>query len=92
MPSAAKVGDTTTHGGTIVGPGATTVLLENMPAAVMGDNHVCVLPPNTHPLTSSIFPAGSGTVLIENKPALRTTDSCICGAMSIVGAPTVMIG
>ena len=27
MPSAARVGDTTTHGGTIVGPGVATVLI-----------------------------------------------------------------
>jgi uncharacterized Zn-binding protein involved in type VI secretion len=92
MPPAARVGETTNHGGTVVGPGATTVLLASMPAAVATDNHVCALPPNTHPLTSSIFPKGSTTVFIEGKPALRTTDTCICGAMVIVGAPTVLIG
>lgn len=92
MPPAARVGETTTHGGTVVGPGASSVLLENMPAAVATDNHVCALPPDTHPLTASIFPTGSSTVLIENKPALRTTDTCICGAMVAVGATTVLIG
>ena len=44
MPAAAKVGDTTTHGGTIVGPGAATVLIANMPAAVVGDTHICSIP------------------------------------------------
>ncbi len=92
MPAGARVGDTTNHGGTIIGPGATTVLVENMPAAVAGDNHICALPPDSHPLTSSAFPMGSSSVLFENKPALRTTDSCICGAMSVVGAATVIIG
>lgn len=92
MPSAAKVGDVTTHGGTIIGPGEPTVLIEGMPAAVATDNHVCVIPPPNHLPTVSPFPMGSATVMIGGKPALRTTDTCICGAMAAVGAPTVMIG
>jgi len=92
MPPAAKVTDVTTHGGTIIGPGVPTVLIEGMPAAVATDTHICALPPNSHPLTSSIFPVGSTTVLIGGLPALRTSDTCICGAGSAVGAPTVLIG
>ena len=92
MPPAARVGDTTTHGGTIVGPGVATVLIGSMPASVATDTHVCSLPPNAHPLTVSVFPSGSGTVLIGGLPALRTSDTCICGAGAAVGAPTVMIG
>lgn len=92
MAAAAKVGDTTNHGGTIVGPGAATVLIAGMPAAVVGDTHVCSLPPNAHQPTASPFPSGSGTVFIGGMPALRVTDSCICGAMSAVGEPTVSIG
>ncbi len=92
MPAAARVGDTSTHGGTIAGPGCPTVLVGGMPAAVAGDLHVCALPPNGHQPTSSPFPSGSATVLIGGKPALRTTDACGCGAMAAVGAPTVMFG
>lgn len=92
MPAAVRVGDTTNHGGTVVGPGVATVLIGGMPAAVAGDTHVCSLPPNAHQPTASPFPAGSATVLIGGMPALRTTDSCICGAMAAVGEPTVMIG
>jgi uncharacterized Zn-binding protein involved in type VI secretion len=92
MPAAARVGDTSTHGGTIVGPGMATVLIGGMPAAVAGDMHVCSLPPNAHQPTASPFPAGSTTVLIGGMPAVRTTDTCICGAMAAVGEPTVMIG
>lgn len=91
MPAAARVGDITNHGGTIVGPGAATVLIGGMPAAVAGDMHVCVLPPVGHQPTASPFPMGSTGVLIAGRPALRTTDACICGAMAAVGAPTVMI-
>ena len=92
MPSAVKVGDTTTHGGTVVGPGEPTVLIAGMPAAVATDNHVCSLPPNAHQPTASPFPSGSTTVMIGGKPALRQTDTCICGAMAAVGEPTVQIG
>ena len=92
MPAAARVGDVSNHGGTVVGPGVSTVLIGGMPAAVAGDMHVCALPPNGHQPTSSPFPGGSSTVLIAGRPALRTIDSCICGAMSAVGDPTVVIG
>ena len=91
MPAAARVGDTTNHGGVITGPGVSTVLIKGMPAAVVGDLHACSLPPNAHQPTVSPFPSGSTKVLIGGRPALRVTDSCICGAMAAVGEPTVMI-
>lgn len=72
-------------GGPITGPGAPTVLICNMPAAVMGDMCVCVGPPDTIIL-------GSMTVLIMNKPAARMGDSCAHGGTIVVGAPTVLIG
>jgi len=92
MPAAARVGDTTAHGGTVVGPGVATVLIGGMPAAVLGDLHACVIPsPPPHP-PSTPFVAGSATVLIQGRPALRTGDSCACGASVVVGSPTVVIG
>ena len=91
MPAAARVTDTTNHGGTITGPGVATVLIGSMPAAVAGDMHVCVMPPNTHQPTTSPFTAGSTTVLIGGKPAIRVGDVCACGASAAVGCPTVMI-
>lgn len=92
MPPAARVTDVTTHGGTIIGPGVPTVLIEGLPAAVATDNHVCALPPSGHQPTASIFPIGSTTVLIGGLPALRTSDTCLCGAGAAVGAVTVLIG
>lgn len=92
MPAAARLTDTTTHGGTIIGPGEATVLIGGMPAAVIGDNHACSLPPNTHQPTVSPFIAGSVTVLIGGKSALRVGDACVCGASAAVGEPTVIIG
>lgn len=73
-------------GGPILGPGAPTVLISYMPAALMGDNCTCVGPPATIIL-------GSATVLICNKPAARVGDSTAHGGtISPPGCPTVLIG
>ncbi len=92
MPPAARVTDLSTHGGTVVGPGAPMVLIAGLPAAVATDQHVCPIPPLVHQPTVSPFPIGSVTVLIGGKPALRVGDVCGCGAAPAIGAPTVIIG
>lgn len=92
MPAAVRVTDTTNHGGTVIGPGVARVLIGGMPAAVLGDNHVCSLPPNSHQPTASPFIQGSATVMIGGKPAVRVGDTCVCGAAAVVGEPTVIIG
>lgn len=92
MAFAARIGDTTNHGGTVLGPGNATVLIGGKPAAVLGDMHICSLPPNGHQPTASPFIVGSSSVLIGNMPAVRTSDSCVCGAIPVVGEPTVLIG
>jgi uncharacterized Zn-binding protein involved in type VI secretion len=92
MPNALRITDITNHGGTVVGPGNPTVLIGGMPAAVQTDMHICAIPANTPHLQVSMFPAGSATVLIGGKMALRTTDACLCGAMGVIGCPTVLIG
>lgn len=92
MPAAVRLSDTTNHGGTVLGPGVATVLIGGLPAAVMGDNHICTLPPNVHQPTVSPFIQGSATVLIGGMPAVRVGDTCVCGAAAVVGEPTVIIG
>lgn len=72
-------------GGPITGPGAPTVLIGGMPAAVLGDMCVCVGPPDT-------IAMGSGTVLIGSKPAARLGDTTAHGGAIALGCPTVMIG
>lgn len=91
MPPAARVGDLSNHGGTITGPGVATVVIAGQPAAVVGDLHVCPLPPPGHLPTVSPFPAGSSTVIVGGRPVLRVGDVCLCGASAAVGAPTVII-
>lgn len=95
MPPAARIGDMHTcpmitgvvpHvGGPITGPGVPTVLVGNIPAAVVGDLLTCVGPPDT-------IVKGSATVMIGGKPAARVGDQTAHGGVIVVGLPTVMIG
>ena len=92
MPFAARVGDPTGHPGVIAGPGVPTVLIGGMPAAVVGDNHICSMPPLAGPHPPSPIALGSFTVLIGGKPAARMGDISGCGAPIILGCPLVEIG
>lgn len=97
MPPAARIGDLHTcplstpgtppipHvGGPVIGPGIATVLIGGMPAAVVGDQAVCVGPPDA-------IVAGSGTVLIGGMPAARQGDATAHGGSITLGFPTVII-
>lgn len=92
MPMAARVGDPTGHPGIIAGPGVLTVLIGGQPAAVVGDNHICSMPPLAGPHPPSPIAMGSATVLIGGRPAARVGDISGCGAPIIMGSPLVMIG
>jgi uncharacterized Zn-binding protein involved in type VI secretion len=92
MPFAARVTDPTGHPGMIAGPGVPTVLISGLPAAVMGDQHVCMMPPLAGPHPPTPIVLGSATVLIGGRPAARVGDISGCGAPIILGAPTVVIG
>ena len=72
-------------GGPIVGPGVPTVLINGMPAAVLGDMCICVGPPDS-------IVSGSATVMIGGVPAARMGDMAAHGGSIVVGVPTVMIG
>lgn len=95
MPPAARITDMQTcpmvtgivpHvGGPVIGPGVATVLITNLPAAVLGDNCTCVGPPAT-------IVKGSATVMIGGKPAARMGDTTSHGGSIVLGALTVIIG
>ena len=72
-------------GGPIVGPGVPTVMIGGLPAAVLGDQCVCVGPPDS-------IEKGSATVMIGGKPAARMGDTTAHGGQIVIGNPTVMIG
>jgi uncharacterized Zn-binding protein involved in type VI secretion len=95
---AARLTDMTAHGGTITGPGCPTVMIGKMPAACLGDMHVCpmvtpAVPPIPHvggPIT-----LGSTGVFIGKKPASRMGDMAVCTgppSSNILGCFQVMIG
>jgi uncharacterized Zn-binding protein involved in type VI secretion len=98
MPPAARVTDLHTcpmvtpgtppvpHvGGPVIGPGASTVLIGGMPAAVVGDMCTCAGPPDT-------IVKGSSTVMLGGMPAARMGDQTAHGGVIVLGAPDVQIG
>lgn len=79
MFPAARLGDLTATGDAITGPGAPTVLIENIPAACIGDlvsGAACV----------GSIAQGSATVLIAGRPAARVT-STVSGVNPASGVP-----
>jgi uncharacterized Zn-binding protein involved in type VI secretion len=95
MPPAARLGDTMSHGGTII-VGFPMVLIGGQPAARVGDMHVCPMfnGPVPH-VGGPIIPPGSPTVLIGGMPAARMGDKATCTGPPdtiVMGCMTVMIG
>jgi uncharacterized Zn-binding protein involved in type VI secretion len=98
MPPAARMGDPTAHGGTIL-MGFPTVLIGGQPAARVSDMHVCPMvtpgvPPIPH-VGGPILPPGMPNVLIGGLPAAFMGCMCVCVGppdVIIMGFPTVMIG
>ncbi|GAA1343185.1 PAAR domain-containing protein [Saccharothrix algeriensis] len=102
MPPAARLGDKTSHGGSI-GPPAqpalalkvASVLIEGKPAAVLGGSvHVCPKVPD--PLlgpSNLLVPKGPPRlVLIGDRPAAAVGDRAVCQASVVLGARTVFYG
>ncbi|MBU0700928.1 PAAR domain-containing protein [bacterium] len=94
---AARIGDSTLHGGTII-IGFPTVLIGGKPAARIGDMHVCpMVTPGTPPIPHVGGPITMGvpTVLIGNMPAACMGDMATCIGPPdtiMMGCPTVLIG
>jgi uncharacterized Zn-binding protein involved in type VI secretion len=94
---ACRITDQTAHGGVIV-TGFPTVLIGMLPAARIGDNHVCPMvmpgvPPVPH--VGGPFVMGSPTVLVGNMPQSRVNDQLICVGppdTAVMGEPTVLVG
>jgi uncharacterized Zn-binding protein involved in type VI secretion len=71
-------------GGPILPPGAPTVLIGGLPAAVVGGMCTCVGPPDA-------IVKGSMKVMISGRPAARMGDQTAHGGVIVAGYPTVMI-
>ena len=95
MPPAARISDMHTcpmvspgpvpHVGGPVIVGQPNVLTCFLPQARIGDQCVCVGPPD-------VIVKGSMTVLVGGKPAARLGDTTAHGGVIVMGAPTVLIG
>jgi uncharacterized Zn-binding protein involved in type VI secretion len=95
---AARLTDMTAHGGTVMGPGVPTVLIGKMPAATLGDQHICpMMTPGTPPIPHVGGPIllGSTGVFIGKKPAARVGDMAMCvgpPSQIVLGCFTVLVG
>ena len=100
---AARVGDMTTHGGSIIGPGVPTVMIGGKTASVLGDQTTCPqytvildVPPITLFHVGGPIVSASATVFIGGKRAVRVGDINIeqwnSSAAVGVGSPNVLIG
>lgn len=101
MPSAARVGDMTSHGSplTPVSPtmGSKDVFIGGQPAwRATVDVHACPLSNGPQPHVGGPVQKGSLTVLINNFPAVRQGDSIVEGGGGpnaiAAGCLTVQIG
>lgn len=99
MPPAARVGDTTSHGSTPLGPGlgSPDVWIGGQPAwRATVDTHACPLSNGPQPHGGGFVTKGSLTVLINNMPAARQGDQIMEGGggpnVITAGCPTVIIG
>lgn len=75
------LGDSTSHGGQVVGASSTTETHSTRIARV-GDKVTC--PKKGHGGTTVIV-TGDATMLIDGQPAARHGDKCACGAILISG-------
>ena len=94
---AARLMDPMSLAGTIIGPGAITVLIGGRPAARVTDqtSSSVVIAPD-RPCVGGPIISGSSTVLIGGLPAARVGDEAAtaCGLQNTIlsGASTVLIG
>lgn len=92
---AARIGDMTAHGGTLVGM-CPTVLIGKKPASRVTDMHVCPMVTGVVPhVGGPVLPPGGITVLISAMPAARIGDMATCVGPPdsiILGEFTVLIG
>lgn len=87
MSQVARLGDSSSHGGTII-TGASKTFVNGIPVARVGDLHSCpIVGHGVTPITT-----GSGSVEAEGAAVARIGDSCGCGAVISDGSPDVEAG
>jgi len=84
---ATRLGDTTCHGGVILG-GSENVIIDGKPAARLGDLHSCPNPGHT----INVVCSGYSNILINGRPGAAVGEFCVCGASITSGSSTVLYG
>jgi uncharacterized Zn-binding protein involved in type VI secretion len=95
MPEAARLTDTAAHGGMVTAPGCPTVLIESLPAARVGDQHVCPAADGPKPHVGGPLVQGAQKVRIGGQFASRKGDQALCAGppdQLVGGAAKVFIG
>lgn len=87
MVQVARLGDTSSHGGTII-TGASRTFVNGIPVARKGDMHSCPIP--GHGVTPIV--SGNDDILVEQAPVARVGDSAGCGAVIAAGSPDTETG
>lgn len=94
MPQAARLNDGTSHGGLITAIGRADVLIGAIPAARVGDRHLCPAMEGTKPHHGGPIVRGVRDVKVGGQFASRATDTVLCdgpSAFIVFGAPDVLI-
>ena len=98
MPPAARIGDATDHGGTLLPPiieppGLLTVLIGGRPPAVVGSVHECVPHVELGPANLVLPPKGMPrSVFVAGLPLACLGDDTVCEAKIVTGAFDVIVG
>lgn len=90
MPGASRVG-TDSAGGTIIGPGSSTVKINGKNVSVKGDSVTPHSPKDTPHMGAPTMVGSSSTVKADGKFIVRAGDSASCGH-SASGSSNVNIG
>lgn len=80
----ARLGDTSSHGGTVI-TGSVTTIVNGRPVARMSDMHVCPIP--GHGVTPIV--SGSLDTATDGRPNARMGDMAGCGAVIVTGSLNV---
>lgn len=72
-------------GAVLPAPAPPTVLIGGMPAATVGQQCLCVGPPD-------VIVGCSKTVLVNKRPLARMGDATAHGGVIVAGCPTVLVG
>jgi len=75
-------------GGPVLGPGASTMFVEESAQSLLGD---LIQSHGLAPHAAADMVEGSATVFVESQPACRNGDAASCGHLVTLGSETVFI-